>query len=957
MSEHTKVQNMVQQKLQVIPTERKQNTENSTVTENAHKDKNGASNTENTSNQVKETINTDEASTTSNQTQKVEPKSHHYNDSEDNESWQAESEDEQNTVSSDKTSKIKKRDEHKVVLPKFTRYQMMILLDQGPENDNGILDSKESDKSPSQRIKEFLADFAKRVKKEDKDAKIMSWKTGSNFTYLGDEFPTDIAEVSRYFSGFRKNLKADKRVYLRVAIHTPNSETKLRSNLIDWMRVFGYIINKCIIQAETSTCIGWLVYSSQNTDTQVLKELLMNESNFEWGFKMVAVTESDSSLPWLKRARAVGVYVPTPFKDIAINIIGKAFEASLDSQINVPDVTDKYLFIETERMHKGNKSKEIYYTRMVERHRVHTESLIAEPSYGIKVDLDKVFNVDPKVSRSEFKKLSIRDILLDLKVETPNHPLHGTSLFHSVDYFEDSSNLWLNGEKCDGKPCCIFTYYDLNASEASTMVKGMGKMVMKEFGTDMASEIFTYNHYQGNSGYRWNSLLRRFSTPEMRRMKANKSFDHNLPAITVLLKQKQEKEKEEEKKKVADMKRKNASNPEQTRSKKVAVDELAAKGNIKADEKPEETPQSNESQRKNDTEVIDVTDDVVLHQHGDDDDDSHALEEIKNTQLQKLVKVRNDKDLDELDDNSNASPKPYDINVEDDHSVTSTLTNVSIGSRLSIISEHTTNEDQADDITLSSMKSKFGITSSLIEKLAKEGIKDGLTPSQLEQQVLSYQALKFNEAKTAASVAVAKFLQSTSLQLHKEMDQSGSNDQSTLVSPPAVPPSENSTVSVSVAQAKNLSNEISAEAKSSNHPPTPPPVATLTSSAQLQTKSPSTENTVEDTSNVDESGPSTPTVGNGTINETGQSSTTAHIPSSNQGAKIPHVSEQEESEELYDQRDKNNPVTKGQQSKLTTRKKQKASQPPPMTTRSQNVRTLRNGTSTVAGDVTSGIGP
>ena len=130
--------------------------------------------------------------------------------------------------------------------------------------------------------------------------------------------------------------------------------------------------------------------------------------------------------------------------------------------------------------------------------------------------------------------LSLRDINLDLKVETSDNPLFGTRLFHSVDYFEDSSQLWIDGQKCDGGSCCIFTYYEDATSEAATMIRGLGRMVAKEYTTDIAGQMFTLPHFRASKGYRWSTSQRRFSTPQVRQMIANKKFDNQLKALRIL---------------------------------------------------------------------------------------------------------------------------------------------------------------------------------------------------------------------------------------------------------------------------------------------------------------------------------------------------------------------------------------------------------------------------------------
>ena len=164
----------------------------------------------------------------------------------------------------------------------------------------------------------------------------------------------------------------------------------------------------------------------------------MEHSDFEWGFKLVSIDDSQNSLPWNERLKAVGVYVPTEFKDIALYVIGEQLEPELNEIINIPDFTDKFLFIEPEWTTKGNKSKESYYTKMLDRHDNHISSLKAEISYGIKVDLDRGFAI------YESFDISLRDIILDLTVGNSKNDFHGDRLFHSVDYVIDSSNLWID---------------------------------------------------------------------------------------------------------------------------------------------------------------------------------------------------------------------------------------------------------------------------------------------------------------------------------------------------------------------------------------------------------------------------------------------------------------------------------------------------------------------------------
>ena len=82
-------------------------------------------------------------------------KKHHFHDSDKEHSWydpSQTSEDDVNTIDSNETSKFHKGNESKISLPKFTRYQMMTLLDQ-EQNQNFTSNlADEQDKSPSQRL-------------------------------------------------------------------------------------------------------------------------------------------------------------------------------------------------------------------------------------------------------------------------------------------------------------------------------------------------------------------------------------------------------------------------------------------------------------------------------------------------------------------------------------------------------------------------------------------------------------------------------------------------------------------------------------------------------------------------------------------------------------------------------------------------------------------------------------
>lgn len=393
-------------------------------------------------------------------------------DDEEEYNEQVESEDEVNTVSSDKTTQRGKKKQSKKVLPPFTWYQLMIQLDQ-ENNDSPIEDKDTEGKTPAQRLRDILITFVTQMHIYDPQAKIISWKTDPNFSYMdNDEFPTQIAQIAQYFNGYRANVKADRRIYLRVGVHTPSSQSQLYSFLCTWMELYGYTFNRCIIQAENAAYIGWLAYSTAYTDPEIFRKRLVEQSNFEWGFKLVAITTSDQDKQWMKRLKAVGIYVPAQMQNIAKLVLCQQIHPYEDTSIKIPDFTDKYLFVEPEKVY-ASKAGQLYYKKIVNRHRLHSDSVRAEFSFGIKEDLDREFNVGNNLV------ISIRDIILDLRVNDPDNPLYGSRLFHSVDYWIDSSKVWIDNNKGPGASSHVFTYYKQATSEASEMITGLGKLVLR----------------------------------------------------------------------------------------------------------------------------------------------------------------------------------------------------------------------------------------------------------------------------------------------------------------------------------------------------------------------------------------------------------------------------------------------------------------------------------------------
>ena len=671
----------------------------------------------------------------------------HASDSEDEEQKdEYEEEDDLNTVNSDQTSKRGQSQQKKKVLPPLVRYQLMIKLDSG--NKDSPIDFEEGDeeKSPAQKVRDILATFYSQMRKYDSKARLITWRTKPDFSQLGDNFPTDIAQIAMYFNGYRSNIKADKRMYFRISIHTPNSQSKLSQILSSWCRIFGYSITKCVIQAENSTCIGWLCYSSKFTDTEPLRKRLVSQSDFEWGFKLISVDDKQTSLPWNERLKAIGVYVPTEFRDIGLMVIGEELEPDFNDPINIPDFTDKFLFIEPQWTTKGNKSKDLYYKDILNRHDNHMDALRAEVSYGIHVDLDREFQCYENFG------VSLRDIVLDLTVSDANNEFHGDRLFHSIDYVSDSSNLWIENKNGPGGSCVVFTYYNEVANEADTMIRGLGKFIVHQHGKEIAARMFTANHFRANRGYRWDDDLKRFSTPNIRRMKSNLKKDNNLNAIHKL--QRIRKAKETAKKEEEELKRNKANAIEGAMLIVTPEDEQTDKDNNPPNNSTSPpTPVPHDASPKAPSDVPPETPPTTPD--NEPSLPSDTSKQIRREQMKQLREGARDPDLLSISNSSTERNNPKNIYTNDDASVASSLTtntNNSAESFSSILSGTTVH---SNNVSLSHT-ANFSVNLKMIDDLVNAD--NNVSDKELRRQVKAMQAHKFNEAVVNAENLVEKYI-------------------------------------------------------------------------------------------------------------------------------------------------------------------------------------------------------
>ena len=437
-------------------------------------------------------------------------------------------EDDINTVHSTETTKNQTKEEEATILEpinlrlqfnftiKSIDYEKILQQVEGKQEINNETFS---------RIRIHLLEIYQSMKNIDKDSKLLKWSDNKEYKTLGDstedeDFPTDPATLALYFPGFRPK-QTSGRVFTRIRIHTPNNIEKLSEDLKEWAILYGHNLNRCVIQAENSEMVGWLLYSSQYTDIDHMAKFLRSKRDWEWGLKLGPITKSDKHLNYKDRAKAMFIYVPKGFEVASASQVSSIFS----SKALIPEllgIEERYQFVPPEHKMANTESRKMY-TQYVDRQKVHQQYLKAHFCNIFQTDIDSLL-----IDKIEKVSISIREMILNITVAPDVEFQKPPNLFASIDFTSDSKRQYFDGRPGPGGPGYIITYYSMYEGEALAMIQGLGRYVYSMLGKTIAKKAFTINHFLGNEGWYWDRDNHKFITPEAKRMENNLCKDLNM---------------------------------------------------------------------------------------------------------------------------------------------------------------------------------------------------------------------------------------------------------------------------------------------------------------------------------------------------------------------------------------------------------------------------------------------
>ena len=405
---------------------------------------------------------------------------------------------------------------------------------------------------PLERLKQYLIAFVNRFYLVSPQGRVDEWsqpksKSSEKLTTDMEKFPTDAVTIAKFFDGFNPKRKQG-RIYLRMRLYSPFQD-RMFGLMKHWAELNGFGFQKCIIQAESSMNIGWLAYSDQYTDINLLKRFLENQAakenikGIEWGFKIGAVTNTDVFVDkekskrreWKYRNEALSVHVPTHKANVATSIISKAFskEGAFFSRKTLPKFQDKFLFTPPEYTMPDEESSKDYGT-LIKRQDFHHRNIIAATMPQIEIDPDQ------KIITSKKKKVTLRKMILSIKAKKRGRQGQLLNLFQSIDYCVNTKDVWFQGRRGPGGASYLITFYSRQAGEALRMLKGLGVCLGFKYGMTTMVPAFSDDHWAANKGWEWDKKKKTFVTPEEKQMKANVAQDPIDAALEFLAEEEEE---------------------------------------------------------------------------------------------------------------------------------------------------------------------------------------------------------------------------------------------------------------------------------------------------------------------------------------------------------------------------------------------------------------------------------
>ncbi len=291
-----------------------------------------------------------------------------------------------------------------------------------------------------------------------------------------EDIPDDIEEWLEYFPGAKPRVTGgDTYTALLIGLSIPLP--KIVKNLSAWMRNKQFGLWKAYLQSEKPTSLGWLLFSTQNMDINLLKDAISDHlENIPVGLRWKMISQgSQGAIPKEQQVKALHVLVDELDVPMAKPLLLALYTSK-------PGATHKFpLHIRMRIVPEIDMVLNTKGRQSVDKLRACQKTWLAGKLIQI-----KTWEIELLDDESEELGMTLRDAMMDLR--HPTNPKF--NLFHSIDkHFRDS--------------CYVLTVLKSAESHAHAMIAAMLPYLL-------------WQHAQSKPGPKASALKKWFS-PEARR--------------------------------------------------------------------------------------------------------------------------------------------------------------------------------------------------------------------------------------------------------------------------------------------------------------------------------------------------------------------------------------------------------------------------------------------------------
>lgn len=172
---------------------------------------------------------------------------------------------------------------------------------------------------PDTALHAILKEFVQELRRVDPSAALLPWKNSDvrvKPIKKPDEVPTSVTQLRKYLKKFYLG-KGNREITIYPGIHIGHQEAfnELRTGLQDWLEMGAHALFYMMLQAEDSTKIGWLLYTTREMDAGAMVDEIADLVGVTVGLRWKVIDIGvKGKIPEAQKVQALIVEVETCYR-------------------------------------------------------------------------------------------------------------------------------------------------------------------------------------------------------------------------------------------------------------------------------------------------------------------------------------------------------------------------------------------------------------------------------------------------------------------------------------------------------------------------------------------------------------------------------------------------------------------------------------------------------------------